>query len=415
MIGGGPAHLAAAEGPAPPYRRAWLTSLEGDRPRAGPIVIGEIVVVVAENSVVALDAAAGSIRWQVDRAVGPAGSAASDGEFVVHGEGRGTEGAIVGRTVEDGEEVWRVPVRAPSAASLTVAEGLALAGLRNREVVAVDIDTGEVVWKAELPGRVDTAPAVAEGRVVVVAENFSDGEAAVVALDIGDGTEVWDFAPEGARVGVSSATVADGVVYVGLGDGSIRALDAADATQKWQSDLRLFFSAQSTLAIGDRVAVVDRAGHLYGLDLASGVEQWVFRLPGAAAETSPVLIGDFALVGDSSSQVSAIDGSSGLLVWKEDVPGEDVAAVAPEEERFYVASEGEGGAILAFEHDPDGGLLAEPSPTTLFPIRALANFAGAFALVTLGLLGIFRLALPAIRSRRSGSAPDGGGNGRATR
>ncbi|MGH2740214.1 MAG: PQQ-binding-like beta-propeller repeat protein [Actinomycetota bacterium] len=411
MFGGNPSHHSVVDGPAPPYRRVWLTALEEDRPRAAPIGVAGALIVVAEESVVALDASTGAIAWEVERARGPAGSPATDGQIVVHAEDRGSEASLLARRLEDGEEVWKTPVQGPAAGGLTLTDGLVFVGLRSREVVALDVETGDVVWTAEMPGRVDSSPAVADGLAIVAPEDFADGDAAVVALDVESGEELWQFAPEGARVGVSSASIADDTVYVGLGDGSLRALDAATGTQRWRSDLRLFFSAQSAPAGRDPLAVVDRAGHAYALDRSTGVERWVFRLPGSAAETSPVVIGEAALVGDSSGQVSAIDLASGLLVWKAEIPGEDIGAVAPVGDRLYVASEGAGGAIVAFEHDPNGVLLEEPSPTTLFPLRALANFAGALVLVTLALLGVFRIAVPAIRTRRSSAGP--GENGKA--
>jgi hypothetical protein len=58
-----------------------------------------------------------------------------------------------------------------------------------------------------------------------------------------------------------------------------------------------------------------------------------------------------------------------------------------------VVTLGEEGGVTAFEHDPEGRLLDEVSPTVLFVGRAILNFVAAAAAVGAVILLLFRFAL----------------------
>jgi outer membrane protein assembly factor BamB len=136
------------------------------------------------------------------------------------------------------------------------------------------------------------------------------------------------------------------------------------------------------------VFIGDRVGHLYRLDPASGEERWVFRVPGSFLTGSPVVIGTFVVVGDWSGQVSAIDLETGHLVWKDTTSEGSILGIAAGGERILLSS-GDG-SVKAFEHDGQGVLLDEASPTTLFIGRAVLNFAAAVVPLTFVLLVLFR-------------------------
>jgi len=381
MVGGDPSHSGTTEGPAPPYRDAW--SVSNLVPIAGPVVAGDVVVLVEAERVLAVDRATGRSVWEADREAGPGGPPAVAGDLVIFAEGTGPEAAISAARLEDGEPAWRVPIRAPSLGGPAVAEGRIYVGTSDGRVIALAADEGTRAWEYRATGRVDTSPAVADGLVYVAAEDFSSGVATVYALDAATGRERWRFPPSGPAVGVSSVSVAEGTAFVGLGDFMIHAFDAVTGAERWRTRARAPFSARLVPASsGDEVVVGDRAGHLYQLDAGSGELEWLFRFPGDLVDASPIVAGGAAVVGDGLGQASAIDARSGLLVWKRVVGAGPIGAIASDGERLYLTVQGRTGRLLALEHDPDGRLLAEPSPTTLFVGRALLNF--AFAALALG-------------------------------
>jgi outer membrane protein assembly factor BamB len=366
-------------------------------------VAGERVIVMAGEAVVAFDAADGSASWQVDREPGPTGYPVAAGDVVVFGEGEGDGAALVAVSLAEGNEAWRSELDDPVAGGLIAAGGRILVGTRGGEVLAFDAGTGEATWSAPVPGRIETAPAVAGGLVLVVAENLSNGRATVLGLEAEDGDEAWRLAPETASVGASSVSSDGEVAYVGLGDARVHALDVATGAERWSERLRSFFPSRSAPVVTeDALLVGDAPGHVFALDRSTGEERWVFRLPGILLRASPVVAGGYAVIGDETGQVSALDVASGLLAWKATLPGGAVGPPAPAGDRMYLTSRGEGGVVAAFEHDPVGRLLAEPSPTTLFPLRALVNFAVALVAVLVVLLALFRFGLGGGRVKRPG-------------
>jgi hypothetical protein len=388
MVGGDPAHSGSTEGPPPPYREAWtVPDLE---PLAGPTIAENVVIVVESERVRAVDRESGRSVWEADREAGPGGPAAVAGGVVIFSEGRGSEATITAVRLEDGGPAWGVRTRAPALGGPAVAGGRVYIGTSDGRVVALEADEGARAWEYRAPGRLDTSPAVADGLVFVAAEDFSSGAATVHALDAATGRERWRFPPSGPAIGVSSVSVAGGTAFVGLGDFMIHAFDAATGAERWRARARAPFSARLVPAAGDEVVLGDRAGHLYQLDPGSGEVEWIFRFPGDLVDASPVLAAGAAVVGDGVGQASAIDVSSGLLVWKRVVGAGPVGAVASDGERLYLAVLGGRGRLLALEHDPEGNLLSEPSPTTLFLGRALLNFAVAALVLGGGLLMLFR-------------------------
>jgi outer membrane protein assembly factor BamB len=375
MVGGDPAHSGTTDGPAPPYREVW--SLSDVEPLAGPVVGGDVVIVVESDRVVAVDRITGRPAWEADREAGPGGPAALAGNLVIFSEGRQREAAVSAIRLEDGEPAWSVPTRAPSLGGPAVEDGQVYVGTSDGRVLALTGDAGSRLWEYRATGRVDSSLAVADGLVYAVAEDFSTGVATVFALDQDTGREQWRFSPSGPGVGASSISVAKGTAFAGMGDVMVHAFDAASGAERWRARARFPFGSRLVPAAGESVIVGDRGGHLYGVDPGTGEREWLFRVPGDLVDASPVVAGGSAVVGDSVGQASAIDLNSGLLVWKRVLGTGPVGAIASDGERLYLAVEGRRGRLVALEHDPEGTLLAEPSPTTLFVGLALLNFAVA--------------------------------------
>jgi outer membrane protein assembly factor BamB len=392
MVGGDASHSGTAAGPAPPYREAWSAS--GLAPAAGPVVAAEAVILVDAERVVALDRETGRTIWEADRQAGPAGAPAVSEGLAIFAEGRGAEAAISAVRLEDGDAVWTQETGAPAVGGLAVQEGQVYAGTAGGRILALSVEDGELIWEYRATGRVDTAPALAENIVYVAAEDFSSGVATLHALERATGRERWRFAPSGPALGVSSVSFGGDLAVAGKGDFRIYAFDWA-GNERWHTQARAPFSARlvpaaATAGPVEALILGDRAGHVYRLEPRTGELRWTFRVPGTLLAASPLVAGDAAVVGDDSGQASAIDLSSGLLVWKRAVGRAPVGAVASDGERLYLAVQGHGGRVLALEHDPEGRLLAEPSPTTLFLGRALLNFGLAAAALGVVLVGLAR-------------------------
>jgi len=403
MAGRDAAHSGTAEGPAPPYREVWTEAVALGGPVAGPAVARNALVVVAARGVVALDPATGDLLWEMERTEGPAGSPAIAGELVVHASGSGSSTSVVARGLEDGNEAWRAFVDADVPGGLVVADGLVYAATTAGEVVALEADTGEERWRSEVEGRLEATPAVVEDLVLVAGEDRQTGVVTVFALDAATGGRPqWRFSTPGPTL-PASAPASDGErVFVATSEGVLRALDLDGGGQVWTAEMRAAVSSRQVPAAASLLVVADRL-HLYGLGPGDGEERWTFlladlrALPGGRRNTlspsSPAVLGEAAVIGDASGVLSAIDLDTGRLVWRSDLSPGPLGAVAVGDDLVFATTLGRGGSVIGLEHDPDGVLLDEPSPTTVFPLRAILNFVLAAAVVGAVALSLSRLAI----------------------
>lgn len=399
---GGPEHLgvAATGSVAPPLRVAWKSDFGTPGAFSAAVLTAGVAVANTDAAVVGFDVASGNARWKVSRAAGPpappAVGATADGRpAVVFTEGgREPTGGLVAIDASTRRRLWRTPLAGTGAGGPTIAGSRVIAAARDGSVYAVELDDGRVTWKADTDGVVDSAPAVAGGFVYVVAENRRAGRARLYALDVGTGKAAWTFSPDAFAVGTSSATVVGDTVYAGFGDLQVRALSASSGQVRWSQRVRNVFASVSTPASqGRSVYLVDRGGGVYRFDAQTGDKVWDYQFASASTRSAPLIAGNSIYVGLDDGSVAGIDATSGNLVWRSPPSLGPVGALLPAGDLLIAPSAATRGAITAYRHDPDGTLLDVPSPTRLRLPLALVNFAGAFALVVVLLLGVFRLAL----------------------
>jgi outer membrane protein assembly factor BamB len=418
MVGRDAHHGGAAAGPAPPYRVAWAVPVEPGGPLAGPVLADGALFVPAAGAIVALAPEDGRVLWSWPRTEGPSGPAAVGDGLVFHASGSGSATSIVARRVEDGREVWRAPIGSAVTGGPAVAEGAVFVGTGAGLLVALEAETGEERWRFEGDGAVATSPAVAGGLVLAASQNVTSGRATVYGIDeqrgAVEGSE-WQLTPPRVPSAFpTSVSASQNLAFVGTSDGMIRGLDLETGLERWSTPSReLFVARQVPAASPEGLLIPDRV-HLYLLDPSTGEERWVYRLadlealPGGRVNTlaasSPAVVGDFAVIGDAEGVASAIDVSTGRLVWRDSVGPGPIGAVAVAGDRIYLSSQGREGRVVALEHDPEGRLLDEVSPTVLFPLRALATFVVAVVIVGGLILGVFRYALRP-RRRGAGEAP----------
>lgn len=402
MAGGDPAHSGTREGPRPPYSVTWEQPTGAGGPASGVAVSDDVVVVVTREGVVALDPARGDVIWERERSSGPAGVPAIAGDLILYARGSGESAQLVARELETGDLAWEASLGSAAAGGPTVEGDTVVVGTGGGEVVALDLGTGEESWSFETAGAVTGAPAIADDVVVAAAYRAGTATTTVYGLDLSEGGEdgsLWRLSP-GAVGPASSPAVAAGRAFVGLSDLSYRAVSLDEGNELWTARTRDGFGPRQVPAAGEALILADRT-HLYRLDPGTGEELWVFRLAdlttiGARVNTllasSPAVSAGAALIGAADGTLSAIDVASGRRVWRTGLSG-PVGPVAVSAERIYAVTMGDEGAVVALEHDPDGRLLNEVSPTVLFVGGALLNFAAAAAAVGAAIILVFRFAL----------------------
>jgi eukaryotic-like serine/threonine-protein kinase len=183
------------------------TTLKGIR--SSPAGLGDHVVIGADDGALYdLDAETGHLRWRVamDAAIQAGASIADSTAYV--GTLRGTlyavrlvDGAITwsralgagmyappliygglciaGTTggfvhavdQRTGVPVWSTELRAPVTAGLLATDTVLYAGTLARELVALGLSGGAILWRDTVSGRIKTMPAAASGRIIIATDD----------------------------------------------------------------------------------------------------------------------------------------------------------------------------------------------------------------------------------------------------
>lgn len=253
---------------------------------------------------------------------------------------------IVAMDARTGVERWRLEVGGGPQALATVEEWLIVSG--GQEILAVNLDTGAVVWRQPANG-LSRQPAVASRTVIV---GLAGGTMA--AFNVVNGVERWRR-PVGADVSAMSA--AGGVVYAALSNGSLCAYGATDGTIAWGCQRLRVPATGPPLVDGDVVHIALLDNTLRSFDRRSGVTRQLVDLgqrpagPPEAADRSVVV----PLISGAFARVFPIGPPERLSV----APASTFANL----QRAVVA---DGGRLLISLHIPPGG----PLQMTALRLRA---------------------------------------------
>lgn len=241
-----------------------------DNQTSSPVVIETTVFVGSgDGQVYALDAKSGKEKWRFKTQGLVRATPTVANNMVYIGD---TEGYFYALNANTGKQVWRFETEGvhfdPAefgfdrkavmfAAALT--DELVIFGGRDGFLYAVERATGKERWRMDHKvSWVMSKPAIAEGKVFT---GTSDGRF-IQAIDLQTGQEVWKFTIQ--NVCWSSPTFADGVVYIGSDEGRLYALNADTGEKEWQ--FRTGSRVRSTPVVKDGVIYFgSHDGSLYAL------------------------------------------------------------------------------------------------------------------------------------------------------
>jgi outer membrane protein assembly factor BamB len=113
--------------------------------------------------------------------------------------------------VEDQQMVYSTPA---------AADGIVVAGARDRNIYALDANTGQLKWTFATRGDVDSSPVISAGRVYVGSRDKK-----LYVLDLKTGRKLWEFS---AQRGIAGApAIARGLLVVADGGGAVYCLEGA--------------------------------------------------------------------------------------------------------------------------------------------------------------------------------------------
>lgn len=267
----------------------------------GLTVSGEHLYVGTERGMlIALNANDGEIAWTAN-AGGEVLSRpeVSEGLVLVH-TGNGLLQAFDTAT---GEQRWSLNLDTPSLSvrgesAPAVAMGAAFVGGDNGRVSAVMLGQGQLIWQQRISqatgtteisrlNDVDMTPVVADGRVYAIAYNGN-----LVAMDMRSGQILWkrDF-------GSVNELVLDGEsLYVVDQNDNVYGLRAADGVTMWSQDKLLHRNLSAPELFNGYLVVGDGEGYLHWLDTSNGQFVAQNKLSSSGILSRPSVAGDKLMV-----------------------------------------------------------------------------------------------------------------------
>ena len=275
---------------------------------------GTVVCGSFDNTIYAIDTATGEQNWAHD-AGGIVRSSPTivDGTVYIGAHCQSAEcaefdsseiGEVLALDLETGELLWSFETTAGVVSTPAVTDNAVFVGTSAGAMRALDRDTGETVWSYETGALVASSPAVVDGSVY-----FGDVRGTFYGLDVTDGTELWTHEPDQLRNYPNSPAVDEDRVYIGANyNGATRAgVIAFDRTGGQQWTQNLVDEGQ----VGSAPLVVDghvyigahgspENGGLYALT-TDGTTQWSITTEDEGVGASPAFV-------DGSLVFGAVDG-----------------------------------------------------------------------------------------------------------
>jgi outer membrane protein assembly factor BamB len=276
--------------------RLWSFQAGGSIRTRAAVDRGAVYFQADDGVLYRVDAATGHERWRapivegsIDRvALGdPRSRYDSFGSDVVVAEGRLFVGTHDGRVLAldrgSGERIWSFATGGSVLAAPALDSGRVYAGSYDACVYALDAGTGALVWKHDTKGAVVSTPAVAGEHLVVGTRAYD-----VLGLEARIGRVAWTQYVWFSWI-ESSATVRDGVAYVGSSDAAAAfAFDARTGERLWTTDVWGWAWGQPAVT-DDRVFLGtaglrgyqadQHEGGLMSLDRETGRPVWRYASP----------------------------------------------------------------------------------------------------------------------------------------
>ncbi len=227
--------------------------------------------------------------------------------------------AVLAVNANTGALIWRFEATGAVWSQPVYYEGTVYATSLGKSVYALNAETGEALWQTDLAGAMSAAPLLNPDAGLLYAANYDNK---LHALDMATGAEKW--AVEAADWIWSAPALDNGRLYYADNDGFVYAVDALDGSPLWEKPAQVAGPVQaSPVYAGGRLYIAstgdpkEGTGLLVALDADTGLQQWQ-QTTDSALFTTPVIIDHTIVValGQSAGDLLvAYDLESGNRQW----------------------------------------------------------------------------------------------------
>lgn len=320
-------HTGFSESPAPADNSIlWTAPVTGNTHEfCSPVVVNGMVYFVSDEQSIAyaLDAATGDIIWQYD-VVDHVDDAVTfyEGKVYVAADSAWCLDALSGERIWAFKPVPFFKMNGTPALGNGVAYFSFAPNYNSLEVHALDAENGEQIWFTQIPFYSTGCLTLHGNRLYVPTYNGN-----LYALDISDGSIIWENSDSFSGYWDSSPVVVDGVIYICGNDGIARGIDCITGTTLWAEEItpgENYIAATPAYAYGE-LFFADQVDSFHCLDALTGVPVW--SVPGVQHGSSGIADG-MVFYGEgadrANGKVVALSCESGDEIWSYQTGGAEI-------------------------------------------------------------------------------------------
>lgn len=194
------------------------------------------------------------------------------------------------------------------------------------EIMALNGDTGEILWRVQNSVPFSNAPTVRGNQIFVASQ-----DSRLQAFNIETGERIWEhlaITEEATIIGATSVAVNEQIVVAGFNSGEVVALNSVNGAVLWTDSLTSRGTQVTPLSklnaiVGrpvidrDRVFVTSHGGRTAAIDIRSGERIWTTDV--GSIET-PWVMGDYLLIMSLEGQLVSLSREQGRVRWLTQLP-----------------------------------------------------------------------------------------------
>lgn len=237
-------------------------------------------------------------------------------------------GLVSAINIQNGEKEWEtycIPTDSssqPFGGGLAYDQGKIYAATAHAEILSIDAETGNILWRFPTSAPVRAAPTISEGKIFVITINNQ-----LEVFNAKDGQLLWThtgIVESAGLLGGASPAVHAGVIVTPYSSGEVFALRIENGYPLWSETLQANKQLDSVSALShikarpiidkNLVFLVSHSGRISALDMRSGQTVWSRDLGGIR---TPAVTGKYLFMLTNDNHLACLMKETGQIVWSQ--------------------------------------------------------------------------------------------------